>query len=486
MNSNFSQPNVHDEEVKKRRKTGEISNEAQQAQRYGPQMIGNPANSFQSLSSHGSAQSFSSHGNLSSHFPGHVLSTFSNTANLSSSYQAYELERQIIDTVIRQASINNLAASRQVQNPYGSTGNGSTKLVQDLGLLENRAFAGTGVAPVGVDPRQLLLALQSAEQRSAYLAAIQARAAGTQISRRTSLYNDMLASTGENSLMYNLQSPQIRTDNFFFQQSSPEIVALQSAMCRQQTESFLENRLLRNLGSNSSASLSRVIQARGLLSQGTNVFDVARAGHLVAQGPYDTLLGFRLPELSSNVSTEQDSKPESTKNQILQQDEQGHEQNSDTKEGDRNDLTISNIEEPGGAETAKASGYNSDESEALPLKPVRPLSAYNLFFRHERARMLGIDPPSQTSNTARDQSSGGKRVRRPHRKTHGKVGFIDLARTMSKKWSDADKATRRHFEALAAEEMKKYKKAKKEFHKNLEEVKARKAAAKAEKEESKK
>jgi len=45
--------------------------------------------------------------------------------------------------------------------------------------------------------------------------------------------------------------------------------------------------------------------------------------------------------------------------------------------GDRKDLTISNIEE-GGAETAKASGYNSDESEALPLKPVLPLSAYIL------------------------------------------------------------------------------------------------------------
>ena len=56
---------------------------------------------------------------------------------------------------------------------------------------------------------------------------------------------------------------------------------------------------------------------------------------------------------------------------------------------------------------------------------------------------------------------------------------------MSKKWADAYKATRRHFEALAAEEMKKYKKAQKEFNKILEEVKARKAAEKAEKEESK-
>ena len=78
-------------------------------------------------------------------------------------------------------------------------------------------------------------------------------------------------------------------------------------------------------------------------------------------------------------------------------------------------------------------------------------------------------------------NSERERVRRPHRKTHGKVGFIDLAHTMSKKWADAYKATRRHFEALAAEEMKKYKKAQKEFNKILEEVKARKAAAKAEK-----
>jgi len=45
-------------------------------------------------------------------------------------------------------------------------------------------------------------------------------------------------------------------------------------------------------------------------------------------------------------------------------------------------------------------------------------------------------------------NSERERVRRPHRKTHGKVGFIDLAHTMSKKWADAYKATRRHFEAL--------------------------------------
>ena len=51
-------------------------------------------------------------------------------------------------------------------------------------------------------------------------------------------------------------------------------------------------------------------------------------------------------------------------------------------------------------------------------KPTRPLSAYNLFFRKERAEMLGDSAPPALEK-------GQKRV---HRKTHGKIGkLIDLA-----------------------------------------------------------
>ena len=51
-------------------------------------------------------------------------------------------------------------------------------------------------------------------------------------------------------------------------------------------------------------------------------------------------------------------------------------------------------------------------------KPTRPLSAYNLFFRKERAEMLGDAAPPTLEK-------GQKRV---HRKTHGKIGkLIDLA-----------------------------------------------------------
>jgi hypothetical protein len=47
-------------------------------------------------------------------------------------------------------------------------------------------------------------------------------------------------------------------------------------------------------------------------------------------------------------------------------------------------------------------------------KPSRPLSAYNLFFRKERAELLGDYIPP-------DLDKGQKRV---HRKTHGKIGMF--------------------------------------------------------------
>ena len=47
-------------------------------------------------------------------------------------------------------------------------------------------------------------------------------------------------------------------------------------------------------------------------------------------------------------------------------------------------------------------------------KPTRPLSAYNLFFRKERALMLGDAAPPTLEK-------GQKRV---HRKTHGKIGML--------------------------------------------------------------
>ena len=103
-------------------------------------------------------------------------------------------------------------------------------------------------------------------------------------------------------------------------------------------------------------------------------------------------------------------------------------------------------------------------------KPKRPLSAYNLFFKEERARIVsGSDTDSTSSSESRSSSptvagsvSGSKRK---HRKSHGKIGFAALAQTISKRWKSTDATTRRPFEAKAAIEKARYRRELDVWHK---------------------
>ena len=80
-------------------------------------------------------------------------------------------------------------------------------------------------------------------------------------------------------------------------------------------------------------------------------------------------------------------------------------------------------------------------------KPNRPLSAYNLFFQAERATMLGDDAK------VHDQDKGKKRV---HRKTHGKIGFAEMARAIGQKWKDLPDDQKKQYLEQAATEKKRY------------------------------
>jgi HMG-box domain len=80
-------------------------------------------------------------------------------------------------------------------------------------------------------------------------------------------------------------------------------------------------------------------------------------------------------------------------------------------------------------------------------KPNRPLSAYNLFFKQERARMLGEDAEKH------DNEKGQKRV---HRKTHGKIGFAEMARIIGAKWKTLGDEEKHEFEEVAVREKKRY------------------------------
>mmetsp|Transcript_6811 Transcript_6811/g.17555 ORF Transcript_6811/g.17555 Transcript_6811/m.17555 type:complete len:265 (+) Transcript_6811:115-909(+) len=100
------------------------------------------------------------------------------------------------------------------------------------------------------------------------------------------------------------------------------------------------------------------------------------------------------------------------------------------------------------------------QDEPKPQKPKHPLSAYNLFFQLERKRILngtdGLHLPI-TSEELRTVSIEHKdKPKRVHRKTHGKIGFRELARTIASRWKKLDRETRQLLEKQAVVEKKEH------------------------------
>jgi hypothetical protein len=121
---------------------------------------------------------------------------------------------------------------------------------------------------------------------------------------------------------------------------------------------------------------------------------------------------------------------------------------------------------PAHSDTKQAGGASAgisirtDQVAQLTLKakkPKRPLTAYNFFFRDERANLL-VERESVYETDDYDWTK-----RKGRSKPHGKIKFNELGRVIGKRWKECDPDTKRKYEELAADDKQRYRKEMSEY-----------------------
>jgi len=154
-----------------------------------------------------------------------------------------------------------------------------------------------------------------------------------------------------------------------------------------------------------------------------------------------------------------------------------------------------------------------DTTLTIPKKPQRPLTAYHIFLQIEREyiiqtidgdvaddksmmmenKILHDDVPQRYKNIKLmpDWYAGpSKRTKkRKHRKQHGKIGFLELSKTISKRWSQLDQVdpeTKSFVQKIAKSEVAEYYKEMNEYKELIKDLPPSALPPKAKKKEKKK
>jgi hypothetical protein len=124
---------------------------------------------------------------------------------------------------------------------------------------------------------------------------------------------------------------------------------------------------------------------------------------------------------------------------------------SPTSGSDESSLTLGSLEKPmqvaADKQQVKKKRLLKKKLKKPKDKPNRPLSAYNLFLRSERALMLGDDTPTAAQESLRKSVNGC---------THGKITFGDKARAIGAKWKSLAPESKQQFLDQASKEKERY------------------------------
>ena len=129
-----------------------------------------------------------------------------------------------------------------------------------------------------------------------------------------------------------------------------------------------------------------------------------------------------------------------------------------SRRGVPREITILEGKEVPMIDTTKRSKHHKLVHPKPHDKPKRPLSAYNIFFQLERSRILS---DTQNEPVTEEQlhiicQHHHKKEKRRHRKSHGKIGFAELARTIANKWKQLNEQDRQIFHDKARLEKDRY------------------------------